>query len=217
MTAPDIIRDLQARINALEGRGSSESLEANRELRERKTAAGEFGLEKGSGRLSDPAGSRGGDSHCDGDAAFKKIVALLNASDKSEQCLRKRLTAADYSQDAIETAISRAKEFGFIDDARFSEVLVRSRAAQGKGLQGIQRELTENGIDPDGLDPELFAEFDDDAEIERALSTLRRKPPRSKNLRQSAYRKLVQKGFSSTVASSASRVWCEEQQSKAIG
>ncbi|MBR0406127.1 MAG: regulatory protein RecX [Eggerthellaceae bacterium] len=140
--------------------------------------------------------------------AFKKILALVNASDKSERMIRDRLSRLDFSESAVESAIARAKECGFIDDIRYGDVLVRSRISQGKGSAGIERELYENDIDPYDIPgyPEEFG-IDPDSEFDRALSLLERKPPRSKKAREAAYRKLIQKGYPSSVASSAARVW----------
>ena len=87
-------------------------------------------------------------------------------------------------------------------------MLVRSRLAQGRGRRGIAAELESLGIDADGV--EALAAADDDAgEVDRALALLDRKPPRAKNRRDAAYRRLAQKGFSASVSSSAARLWCE--------
>ena len=96
---------------------------------------------------------------------------------------------------------------------RFAEVLVRSRVSQSKGSDGITRELAENGIDAtdvEGWPYEFGLSYDE--ELDRALAYLRRKPPRSKNLREGAYRKLAQRGFPSSIASSAARMYIEEVQ-----
>lgn len=145
-----------------------------------------------------------------GDEVFKRIVSLLNASEKSERKIRERLYQLDFIESEIEPAIARAKEYGFIDDIRYGEVLVRSRVAQGRGSAGIERELYDNDINPFDIPgyPEEFG-INPDLEFERALDLLRRKPPRAKNAREAAYRKLVQKGFPVSVASSAARAWHE--------
>ena len=147
------------------------------------------------------------------DDAFKKVLALLNASDKSERMIRERLHQLDFGESAIESAVARAKECGFLDDVRYGEVLVRSRVAQGKGSAGIERELFENDIDPNEIPgyPEEFG-IDPTSEFERALALLKRKPPHAKNARDAAYRKLVQKGFPVSVASSAARVWYDARE-----
>ena len=134
----------------------------------------------------------------------------MNASDKSESTIRERLSQAGFSEGSIEESVDRAKAYGFIDDMRYASVLIRSRLSQGKGIPGIERELRAQGIDIERVPgwPNEF-EASEDAEFERALKLLEARPPRSKNLRESAYRKLVSKGFSSSVASSAARAWCE--------
>ena len=131
----------------------------------------------------------------------------------------------------------RALDCGLIDDTRYGAVLIRTRVAQGRGRKGIEDELERAGIaasDIPGWPEEFFSvdDFDpfrvnanaeddvvgctfgsessDEQEIERALALLRRKPPRSKNVQASAYRKLVTKGYSTSVASAATRRFMEE-------
>ena len=143
--------------------------------------------------------------------ALKKIVALVNASDKSERAIRERLARSGFEEIDIEKAVDDAKRYGFIDDARFSEVLIRSRISQCKGSAGIVRELAENGIDASdviGWPFEFPVSYEE--EVDRALNLLERKPPRSKNKREGAYRRLMQKGYPSAVASSAARIWTEQ-------
>ena len=145
--------------------------------------------------------------------AFRKLVDLVNVSDRSEKAMRERLMRDEFDERAVEEAIERAKSYGFIDDRRFADVLIRSRISQGKGTAGIERELASHDIDPNDV-PGWPYEYgiDSESELDRALSFLERKPPRSKNLREGAYRKLMQKGFTSSVASSAARMWFERQE-----
>lgn len=199
MADASLLEDLRARISALEsGKGSeseplpSEERSANRTTHnDRSTPAG-----KGEG----------------GRSAFDKIIGLVNASDKSELALRTRLEREGFEDADIEQAIAKAKDYGFIDDERFGHLLIESRLRQGWGSIGIERDLRKNGIDPSLLPgwPESF-DISYESEMERALALLERKPPRTKNLREGAYRKAVQKGFPSAVAASAARLWCEKQ------
>lgn len=142
--------------------------------------------------------------------AFKKIVALVNVSDRSEKSVRERLAKAGFSQNDIDEAVERATRCSILDDARFASVLINSRISQGRGSIGIARELSDNGIDPDSVEgwPYDFP-FEHDDELNRALDILERKPPRSKNVREGAYRRLVQKGYPSSIAASAARIWSE--------
>ena len=118
--------------------------------------------------------------------------------------------ASGFTEKASLQAVERARACGLLDDARFADVLIRSRLAQGRGSCCIARELAENAIDPDcvpGWPDEYPCTFDD--ELVRALNLLERKPPTAKNKREAAYRRLVQKGFPSAVAVQASRTWYE--------
>lgn len=145
-------------------------------------------------------------------AALTKIVNILSFSDKSELALRRRLRKEGFKEEVIEEAIAKATSYGFVNDARFADVLIRSRINQGKGSVGIERELKKNGIDPETIEGWPYDyEVSYDSEFDRALDLLNRKPPHSKNLKSSAYRKLITKGFSSSVASSAVREWLESQ------
>lgn len=142
--------------------------------------------------------------------ALKKVERLCAVREQASAPLKRRLVADGFSEESAEEAVACAVRWGYVDDARYADALVRSRLAAGKGCVGIARELSEAGIDPSSVASLLDAEADDDAESERALALLRRKPPRAKNAREAAYRRLVQKGFSSSTAARAARRWQEE-------
>ena len=143
--------------------------------------------------------------------ALKKIVALVNVSERSEHAVRERLARDGYTAEEIEHAVARALEYGFIDDMRFASILIRSRLVQGKGSAGIRRELAGHGIELDDVPgwPYDF-EVDEEDEESRAFAYLQSHPTRSKNKRDGAYRKLVQRGFSSSVAARVARQWAEQ-------
>ncbi len=146
----------------------------------------------------------------DHEAAMRKIERLCSLREQASAALRERLVRDGFSEKVAEEAVGRAVECGLVDDARFADVLVRCRLAAGKGCAGIARELASHGIDPAHVESYLdAAEAGSDAELSRALDLLERKPPRAKNAREAAYRRLVGKGFSSSIASSAARTWWE--------
>ena len=142
-------------------------------------------------------------------AAFRKIERLCLVREQACEQLRQRLARDGFEPEAVEAALSRALACGLVDDARFADVLVRSRLAQGRGRRGIAAELEGLGIDADSVDALAAGDGDDAGEVERALALLERKPPRAKNRRDAAYRRLAQKGFSASVSSTAARLWCE--------
>lgn len=142
---------------------------------------------------------------------MRKIERLASMREQASSALRARLVRDGFPAEVADEAVERACACGLVDDVRYADVLVRSRLAQGKGVAGIERELAELGIDASGLE-ELAVADDHDAELARALALLDRKPPRAKNKREAAYRRLMQKGYGSSVASSAARQWAEAQQ-----
>lgn len=142
--------------------------------------------------------------------AFRKIERLALAREQASAALRARLVREGFPPEAADAAVGRALACGLVDDARYAEVLVRSRLSQGRGAQGIAAELESLGIDASVVPgwPEEFA-VDHESEVARALALLDRKPPRAKNKRDAAYRRLAQKGFGASVASTAARIWSE--------
>lgn len=143
-------------------------------------------------------------------SAFNKLVALINASEKSTHELKKRLVHAGYEPSEIEAALARAINCGLVDDARYASIFVRSRISQGWGREGIERELAHNGIDPETIEgwPHEFP-LTHDEQVSCGVEFLQRKPPHARNLRDGAYRKLVNRGYSSSIASQAARLWYE--------
>lgn len=169
--------------------------------------------------------------------AFEKVTRLACSRERGSRELIDRLVRDGFSQEVAESTVRRALDCGLIDDTRYGAVLIRTRVSQGRGRKGIEDELERAGIaasDIPGWPEEFFSvdDFDpfrvnanaeddvvvcsfgsessDEQEIERALALLRRKPPRSKNVQASAYRKLVTKGYSTSVASAATRRFMEE-------
>ena len=144
------------------------------------------------------------------DSAFAKIQRLLCIREHASALLYKRLLSSGYDDRIASEAVQRAINCGLVSDERYADVLVRSRLSQGKGLRGIAFELEQAGIDPQTVPAYQEALFRDSGpdELARALSLLAAKPPKAKRIREAAYRKLVQKGYESSV--SAARIFAEQ-------
>lgn len=150
--------------------------------------------------------------------AFKKILKLASIREQASKKLFERLLKDGFSEEAVSNAMERAIEVHIVDDSRYAEAYMRTQLTQGKGRRGIERALEQLDIaSPSEETWELAYERYGDDELERAISFLNRKPPHSKNLRDGAYRKLVQKGYSSDVASTAARRWYEARETSESG
>lgn len=143
--------------------------------------------------------------------AFNQILRWVSARERSSLSVRTRLRELDYSEAAIDAALERAQKCSAINDKRYAGALIRTKQAQGKGMRAVQWELEQLGVDLDSLDEwNDYMNAGRDAELERALELLRRKPPRAKLAREAAYRKLVTQGYSTSIASDAARRWYKE-------
>ncbi len=163
---------------------------------------------KGGGRA---AGGRPAQEFTE-ESALRRIERLCNVSEQCSSKLRTRLLREGWAPSQVEGAIRRARACLLVDDERYASVLVRSRIAQRKGVPGILAELQQLGYGEDYARELVDAQTAEDecgSEVQRALAVLEARPPRSKNLHDGAYRKLMGRGFGSEVSSEAATLFCE--------
>ncbi len=145
------------------------------------------------------------------EAAFAKILRCVNARETSTSKMREKLLHAGFSPSVTEDALARAVSAGFIDDARYSDCLIRSALSQGKGLHFILKEIAALGIVPEELEAyQQYLEEDADDMVARALDMLRRRRPTAKDIQATSYRRLMTKGYGHAVAAEAARLFREE-------
>lgn len=140
--------------------------------------------------------------------ALRAIVFACGYRERSTAEIRSRLSDKGFDSHIIEEAISKAVSFGYINDQRFKESLIRMRMSQGKGIYGIRKELEQHGCgvcDDDYSLDQLsdFLEISDSDELKRAICFLQRKPPRAKNVLHASCSKLVRNGYSINIATKA--------------
>lgn len=133
------------------------------------------------------------------------LARLLVVRERSISEARDRLSQKGYEETTIDSTIERATRCGLLDDERFARGYIKSKLSRGWGQRRIEQEFYRFGIDTDSIEgyPDEF--FSDDEQLERALIALRKHRSQSKNPRQAAYRYLVSKGYSSSIASNAIR------------
>lgn len=146
------------------------------------------------------------------DDAFLKVQRLASVRERASKEVCDRLVRDGFLREDAEVAVQRAVDCGLIDDMRFADVLIRSRLSQGKGVPGIIEELDALGIniaEVPGWPDEYVSAFPE-AQTDRALQLLRRRPTRSKNIRAGAYRKLIASGYSPECSRQASLLYEQE-------
>jgi regulatory protein len=79
--------------------------------------------------------------------AYSRAVGLLARREHSARELRRKLDARGVEPQEADAALARLVEQGYQDDARFAEMLARTRIGAGYGPQRIRAELATHGID----------------------------------------------------------------------
>jgi len=129
--------------------------------------------------------------------ARKKILALLERMDRTEQDLRQRMKRSGFEEELVEDAIAYARQFGYIDDERYARNYAKSRSGS-KSHRQIEAELRRKGF-TGRLPEELYEEARPEEEAIRNL--IRRKTDDVENLEPEARQKLAaslyRKGFPS--------------------
>ena len=96
--------------------------------------------------MSDPARSRKPPP-----TATQRALGLLVRREHSRKELSRKLAARGVESEEAQAAIDKLSEAGWQDDARFAELLVRSRAASGYGPVHVRAELRMHGLDSDAV------------------------------------------------------------------
>ena len=149
-------------------------------------------------------------------AALALCYAHLARREHSVAELRSRLSRSGLPGETIEAALTVVSEQGYLNDARYAQLLVHDRRTlDGWGVERIRERLERAGVDRDLIDATL-AGFDGASERAAALDLLRRRfvqPPADDRERQRAFGMLVRQGFESEVAYEAIREYEREGRS----
>lgn len=127
-----------------------------------------------------------------------RAMHLLEDMDRSEAALREKLVQGLYPEEAIETAISYVRSFGYLDDARYAMNFVQSRKSS-KSRREILYQLCQKGISKETAKEAVEAGFDQEDEtdaIRRILEKKRVDPgTATPQQMQKLYGYLARKGF----------------------
>jgi len=141
--------------------------------------------------------------------AYRRALFILERRDYTESELQKKLHDKAFSLESIEEAMERLKEYGLIDDRRFTEQYLRYHyTEQSKRLLSVK--LLRKGIRAELFDlvySELMMELEDNPEqeaLQKALEAALRKADRKRGFvgelsqeeRNRIITALYRKGFS---------------------
>ncbi len=142
--------------------------------------------------------------------AYQKILRILGYRDRTSFELRSKLHDDGYAPESIEAALNHARSLGIINDERFCQNYIESAFRNGKGYRMVLKELKRKGIgEQEALIQIERSSFSEGDECQRALEFLEKHPPRGKNIRDGAFRKLISKGYSVDASSKAAAQFSE--------
>lgn len=145
------------------------------------------------------------------EAAYQKILRLLNYRDRTSHELAERLQKDGFSSRATCGALDRATRLGLVNDARYCRNYIDQSFRAGKGRRVVENDLKRKGVSQaDVLFYLSTSVYEEENEEERAYQFLLKHPPRGKNIRESSFRKLVSKGYSVSTASKSAVRYLQE-------
>jgi regulatory protein len=144
------------------------------------------------------------------DNAYLTALRQLARRELSEAQIRQRLSRRGFTSDDIDSALTRLREDGSVDDARVAGAIARSQLSiKKRGERRVRREIEAAGISSalaERAVAEVYGEVDADAllaaAIDRRLGTRRLDDDREM---ARFYRYLVGQGFDSDKAMTALR------------
>ncbi|WP_342666135.1 regulatory protein RecX, partial [Shewanella waksmanii] len=123
-------------------------------------------------------------------SAMHIAVGLLARRDYSRQQIQLKLQQKQYDADEIETTLEQCQQSGYLDDARFAALLLKSHISKGHGVNKIRQSMQQKGLHKDLIAQVLlesecdwFAVARQKAEKKYGLATELDHPTRAKRLR----------------------------------
>jgi len=82
----------------------------------------------------------------EGEKATERALTFLEKRDRTEAEVRERLAKSGFSEDAVNEAVLKLKELGFIDDADYAARYLEALVAKGRGRLRISTEMRRKGL-----------------------------------------------------------------------
>jgi len=140
---------------------------------------------------------------------FDRALLILAGRPHSAAELRLKLRRRGHDADEVESALTRLRELGYLDDAAFAQSLVGWRS-RSRGRRAIASELAARGV-PREVSAAVLAEVDPEAELAAAQALLARSLRDRGDERElsRAVAKLRRRGFDADTIQSALRAFAE--------
>jgi regulatory protein len=137
-----------------------------------------------------------------------RAIGLLARRAHSQSELRRKLCLRGYRPEAVDAALARLLELGYLNDQAFARELVRRRGAF-RGPLALSAELAAKGVARAEVDVAV-AEFDEQAQLLSAIRLVERLYARNtgmgyREMLGSIGTKLLRRGFSATIVRAACR------------
>lgn len=138
-----------------------------------------------------------------GDAVYEIAVRALARRTRSTAEVRALLARRKASQPDIDAAVARLRDHGYLDDARYARLFVRSRIeSEGHGAGRVKRDLVAKRVHRDVIEKAIQTGYEEIDEQQHLRDYLRRKlrlskPPGKPSAVAALYRRLLRAGFSS--------------------
>ena len=149
--------------------------------------------------------------------ALQQALLFLSYRARSEKEIRQNLKKHEYSEDAVEYALTRLRENRLANDNEFAQAWVENRSTfRPRSRRALTLELRQKGIDEETV-KEAVANLDEEA---LAYETAQKRAPRLTRLEWGEFRKklsehLARRGFPySVVTSVVTRIWNETHTEK---
>ena len=146
--------------------------------------------------------------------ALEAGLRLLSYRLRSEEELRRRLADKRYDRKAIESALARLRELGYLDDEAFSLYWAETRQAQRpRSRRLLASELRSRGIDKETAELATADVSDEDAAYLAAIGRLRAlRGQEYQAFRERLGRFLISRGFGYDIARQViERCWAERE------
>lgn len=110
--------------------------------------------------------------------AFTAALRLLKTRERSEKELAGRLQRKGFAAEAVNAAIERCRELGYVDDGRFASGRARQLLASGRAVgPRLRRELHNAGVAEEVVEQALAELNEDYSEAELLVELLQRRYP----------------------------------------